>query len=92
MTSSSSGTQFYTQAFRTFSTTSSTVSRWHSERVVIDELEKLGSWWVPKGRTVDSESRAGGGGDGYDLHHPKDYGDQKGRFFGLLCGLIIYIF
>ena len=74
------------------------------ERVIIDELEKLGSRWVPEGTMVDSGSnkkrkregdRVEGGDDvcdGDELHHPKYYEDQKGTFSGLLCGLITYIF
>ena len=73
------------------------------ERVIIDELEKLGSRWVPEGTTLDSGSnkkrkredeRLEGGDDirdGDDLRHPKYYEDQKGMFFALLCSLLMDI-
>lgn len=68
------------------------------ERVIIDELEILGSRWVPEGTMVDSgpnkkrkreDDRVEGGDgvrDGDELHYPrhrKYYEDQKGTFFGL---------
>jgi sugar phosphate isomerase/epimerase len=72
------------------------------ERVIIDELEKLGSRWVPEGTTVDSGSsrkrkredeRVEGGDDVRDaLRDLKDCEDQLGTFLGLLCGFITYIF
>ena len=63
------------------------------ERVIIEQLEQLGSRWVPEGTTVDSgrnrkrkrvDERMEDGGDGDELRHPKYHEDRKGTFLGLL--------
>ena len=63
------------------------------ERVIIEELERLGSRWVPEGTTVDSglnrkrkreNERMEDGGDGDELRHLRYYDDRKGTFLGLL--------